>query len=83
MSFPEIPLYTHTGVKWCDDEADNDKTVSRKDLPKFDSLDAHTQTQLLHVIEQGAYYRMRPSDREVRLFILYQLLYYFLNIYLI
>lgn len=58
----EIPLYAHNGVKWVCNE--DNRQITRKDLPNFDSLDAHTQSQLLHVIEQGAYNRMYPEERE-------------------
>ncbi|KAI5637162.1 phosphatidylinositol 3- and 4-kinase domain-containing protein [Phthorimaea operculella] len=59
----EIPLYTHTGVKWT--ETEEIKEVSREELPAFDSLDGHLQAQLLHLIEQGAYQRMPTECREV------------------
>ncbi|XP_049865129.1 phosphatidylinositol 4-phosphate 3-kinase C2 domain-containing subunit alpha isoform X2 [Pectinophora gossypiella] len=58
----EIPLYEHTGVKWSCEES---KEISSEDLPAFDSLDGHTQSQLLHLIEQGAYQRMPTECREV------------------
>lgn len=61
----EIPLYAHTGVKWTSGEEDKQKNISLKDLPSFDSLDGHTQSQLLHLIEQGAYQRMPTECREV------------------
>ncbi|XP_026313861.1 phosphatidylinositol 4-phosphate 3-kinase C2 domain-containing subunit alpha isoform X2 [Hyposmocoma kahamanoa] len=60
----EIPLYTHTGVVWRD-EAHKEKELSRADLPSFESLDGHTQSQLLHLIEQGAYQKMPTECREV------------------
>ncbi|XP_045763916.1 phosphatidylinositol 4-phosphate 3-kinase C2 domain-containing subunit alpha isoform X1 [Maniola jurtina] len=61
----EIPIYTRTGVKWTDDEEEKGKSLSLEDLPKFDSLDGHTQSQLLHLIEQGAYQRMPTEGREI------------------
>jgi hypothetical protein len=63
--FTEIPLYAHNGVKWTNGEEGKEKTLSHADLPAFDSLDGHTQTQLLHLIEQGAYQRMPTEGREV------------------
>ncbi|GBP48239.1 Phosphatidylinositol 4-phosphate 3-kinase C2 domain-containing subunit alpha [Eumeta japonica] len=59
----EIPLHAHTGVKWSG--GDEEKNISNSDLPAFDSLDAHTQSQLLHLIEQGAYQRMPSDCREI------------------
>ncbi|XP_013196087.2 phosphatidylinositol 4-phosphate 3-kinase C2 domain-containing subunit alpha isoform X1 [Amyelois transitella] len=61
----EIPLYDHNGVKWTSGDEGREKTVSSEDLPKFDSLDGHTQSQLLHLIEQGAYNRMPTECREI------------------
>ncbi|CAH0717341.1 unnamed protein product, partial [Brenthis ino] len=60
----EIPIYTRTGVKWTSGEEDKQK-LPPEDLPKFDSLDGHTQSQLLHLIEQGAYQRMPTEGREI------------------
>ncbi|RVE42898.1 hypothetical protein evm_012453 [Chilo suppressalis] len=61
----EIPLYAPNGVKWTNGEEDKEKTLSPADLPAFDSLDGHTQSQLLHLIEQGAYQRMPTEGREI------------------
>ncbi|XP_047023656.1 phosphatidylinositol 4-phosphate 3-kinase C2 domain-containing subunit alpha [Helicoverpa zea] len=61
----EIPLYAHTGVKWTNGEEGRQRTLTREELPKFDSLDGHTQSQLLHLIEQGAYQRMPSECREI------------------
>ncbi|CAG9791840.1 unnamed protein product [Diatraea saccharalis] len=61
----EIPLYAHNGVKWTNGEEGKEKTLSHADLPAFDSLDGHTQSQLLHLIEQGAYQRMPTEGREI------------------
>ncbi|XP_073962722.1 phosphatidylinositol-4-phosphate 3-kinase catalytic subunit Pi3K68D isoform X4 [Choristoneura fumiferana] len=57
----EIPLYSHTGVKWTSSE----EVAIPTSLPSFDSLDGHTQSQLLLLIEQGAYQRMPTDCREV------------------
>ncbi|VVD05452.1 unnamed protein product [Leptidea sinapis] len=54
----EIPSYSRLGVKWVEPE---EKSLTRAHLPSFDSLDGHTQSQLLHLIEQGAYQRM-PTE---------------------
>lgn len=62
----EIPLYAHNGVKWTNGEEGRQKKLTQEDLPKFDSLDGHTQSQLLALIEQGAYQRMPRECREVR-----------------
>lgn len=65
--FPvEIPAYTHTGVRWKGE--DTYKRLTLEDLPAFDSLDGHTQAQLLLLIEQGAYQRMASDCREVNPF---------------
>ncbi|XP_052751533.1 phosphatidylinositol 4-phosphate 3-kinase C2 domain-containing subunit alpha [Galleria mellonella] len=61
----EIPLYDHNGVKWTSGEEGKEKTLLPEDLPKFDSLDKHTQSQLLHLIEQGAYNKMPTECREI------------------
>ncbi|KAJ0179212.1 hypothetical protein K1T71_004924 [Dendrolimus kikuchii] len=61
----EIPPYAHTGVKWSVNEEDKRRTISQEDLPVFDSLDGHTQSQLLHLIEQGAYQKMPTECREI------------------
>ncbi|CAK1551645.1 unnamed protein product [Leptosia nina] len=58
----EIPSYNRLGVKWVEAE---EKSISVEDLPSFDSLDGHTQSQLLHLIEQGAYQRMPIECREI------------------
>ncbi|KAG6448082.1 phosphatidylinositol 4-phosphate 3-kinase C2 domain-containing subunit alpha isoform X2 [Manduca sexta] len=61
----EIPAYSHSGVKWSTGEEGKQKVMSQDDLPAFDSLDGHTQSQLLHLIEQGAYQRMPTDCREI------------------
>ncbi|CAK1578120.1 unnamed protein product [Parnassius mnemosyne] len=61
----EIPLYTRTGVKWTNGDEEKQRKISQEELPSFDSLDGHTQSQLLHLIEQGAYQRMPNEGREV------------------
>ncbi|XP_046978612.1 phosphatidylinositol 4-phosphate 3-kinase C2 domain-containing subunit alpha isoform X1 [Vanessa cardui] len=61
----EIPIYTRTGVKWTNVDEEKQKVFSSENLPKFDSLDGHTQSQLLHLIEQGAYQRMPTEGREI------------------
>ncbi|XP_068627599.1 phosphatidylinositol 4-phosphate 3-kinase C2 domain-containing subunit alpha [Battus philenor] len=61
----EIPIYTRTGVKWTNGDEEKHRNVSQEELPPFDSLDGHTQSQLLHLIEQGAYQRMPTEGREV------------------
>uniref|UniRef100_A0A2H1VGX9 SFRICE_000012 n=1 Tax=Spodoptera frugiperda TaxID=7108 RepID=A0A2H1VGX9_SPOFR len=61
----EIPLYAHNGVKWTNGEEGRQKKLTQEDLPKFDSLDGHTQSQLLALIEQGAYQRMPRECREI------------------
>ncbi|XP_028163897.1 phosphatidylinositol 4-phosphate 3-kinase C2 domain-containing subunit alpha isoform X2 [Ostrinia furnacalis] len=58
----EIPRYVHNGIKWSPEES---RTLTPSDLPAFDSLDGHTQSQLLHLIEQGAYQRMPTEGREI------------------
>ncbi|XP_050681509.1 phosphatidylinositol 4-phosphate 3-kinase C2 domain-containing subunit alpha isoform X2 [Leptidea sinapis] len=58
----EIPSYSRLGVKWVEPE---EKSLTRAHLPSFDSLDGHTQSQLLHLIEQGAYQRMPTECREI------------------
>ncbi|XP_045520078.1 phosphatidylinositol 4-phosphate 3-kinase C2 domain-containing subunit alpha isoform X1 [Pieris brassicae] len=58
----EIPSYNRLGVKWVEAE---EKSISVKDLPSFESLDGHTQSQLLHLTEQGAYQRMPIECREI------------------
>ncbi|XP_045492000.1 phosphatidylinositol 4-phosphate 3-kinase C2 domain-containing subunit alpha [Colias croceus] len=58
----EIPSYNRLGVKWVEAE---EKPIAVEDLPSFDSLDGHTQSQLLHLIEQGAYQRMPTECREI------------------
>lgn len=62
----EIPLYTNTGVRWqsCDDP----RTATgneEKQYRSFETLDSHTQLQLVHLIEQGAYQRMPIECREI------------------
>ncbi|CAH0668895.1 unnamed protein product [Spodoptera exigua] len=61
----EIPLYAHNGVKWTNGEEGRQRKLKQEDLPKFDSLDGHTQSQLLALIEQGAYQRMPSECREI------------------
>lgn len=61
----EIPLYAHNGVKWTGNDESKQRKLRHEDLPKFDSLDGHTQSQLLHLIEQGAYQRMPSDCREI------------------
>ncbi|XP_045533800.1 phosphatidylinositol 4-phosphate 3-kinase C2 domain-containing subunit alpha [Papilio machaon] len=61
----EIPIYTRTGVKWTNGDEEKQKNSMQEELPAFDSLDGHTQSQLLHLIEQGAYQRMPTEGREV------------------
>ncbi|KAM3968313.1 LOW QUALITY PROTEIN: phosphatidylinositol-4-phosphate 3-kinase catalytic subunit Pi3K68D [Aphomia sociella] len=61
----EIPLYDHNGVKWTSGEEDKEMTLNPEELPKFNSLDKHTQSQLLHLIEQGAYNKMPTECREI------------------
>ncbi|CAB3256692.1 unnamed protein product [Arctia plantaginis] len=61
----EIPLYAHTGVRWVESEDSKQGRLTHNDLPKFDSLDGHTQSQLLHLIEQGAYQRVPTDCREI------------------
>ncbi|KAL4710311.1 hypothetical protein ACJJTC_011127, partial [Scirpophaga incertulas] len=61
----EIPAYAHNGVKWTNGKDTKEKSLSQEDLPAFDSLDGHTQSQLLHLIEQGAYQRMPTEGREI------------------
>ncbi|CAG5010080.1 unnamed protein product [Parnassius apollo] len=61
----EVPLYTRTGVKWTNGDEEKQRNISQEELPSFDSLDGHTQSQLLHLIEQGAYQRMPNEGREV------------------
>ncbi|KAJ8724887.1 hypothetical protein PYW07_015845 [Mythimna separata] len=61
----EIPLYAHTGVKWTNGEEGRQRPLTHDELPKFDSLDGHTQSQLLQLIEQGAYQRMPSECREI------------------
>ncbi|XP_063635795.1 phosphatidylinositol 4-phosphate 3-kinase C2 domain-containing subunit alpha [Cydia splendana] len=58
----EIPSYINYGVRWTAGEIEKSITDP---LPAFDSLDGHTQSQLLHLIEQGAYQRMPTDCREV------------------
>ncbi|CAH2063570.1 unnamed protein product, partial [Iphiclides podalirius] len=61
----EIPLYTRTGVKWTNGDEEKQRSIAQEHLPSFDSLDGHTQSQLLHLIEQGPYQRMPTEAREV------------------
>ncbi|CAG9090354.1 unnamed protein product [Plutella xylostella] len=56
----EIPLYAHNGVRWHCPPA-----PPAPPPPAFDSLDAHTQCQLLHLIEQGPYQKMPTECREI------------------
>ncbi|XP_061378857.1 phosphatidylinositol 4-phosphate 3-kinase C2 domain-containing subunit alpha isoform X2 [Danaus plexippus] len=60
----EIPSYNRNGVRWSDGD-ENNKSSQPEGLPAFDSLDGHTQQQLLHLIEQGAYQRMPTEGREI------------------